>query len=106
MEWVVLLAVALAAALYIGWPTVAERSEEPNWGDDRRRALLRALAELDTDLEQGRISQADRRIGRQALGAELRTLLEAGRRPATPPREPRCPTAAAGTATATAPEDG
>lgn len=79
MEWLLLLAVALAAALYIGWPHVAldePESDELITLRDRRTVLLAELRDFNRDLANGRISEADRRAGRHAVAPELRDVTE------------------------------
>lgn len=79
MEWLLLFAVAIAAATYIGWPhVVPDQSEdvEVTTLRDRRIVLLAELRDFDTDLANGRISEDDRRAGRRALGPELREVTE------------------------------
>ena len=79
MEWVLLLVVAIATALYIGWPHAdldEPESDEIVTLRDRRTLLLAELREFDTDLTNGRISEDDRRAGRRALGPELRDVTE------------------------------
>ena len=79
MEWALLLALAAAAAAYVGWPrgdaTFLESSEVDRL-QERRAELLDELAELDADLAQGRISEDDRRAGRHAIAPELRAVTE------------------------------
>lgn len=79
MEWLLLLAVAIAAATYIGWPhVVLDESEdvEVTTLRDRRTVLLAELRDFDRDLANGRISEDDRRAGRRAVGPELREVTE------------------------------
>jgi hypothetical protein len=79
MEFLLLLAVAFSASLYIGWPHA--ENEEPENGKlvilrDRRAMLLAELREFDTDLANGRITEDDRRAGRRTIGPELRDVTE------------------------------
>ncbi len=79
MEWILLLAVAIATAAYIGWPhTPPEQSEDDEVATlrDRRTVLLTELRDFDTDLANGRISDEDRHAGRRALAPELREVTE------------------------------
>lgn len=79
MEWVLLLAVAIVTAIYIGWPhATLDESEDDEITTlrDRRTVLLAELRDFDTDLANGRISEDDRRAGRRALGPELREITE------------------------------
>ena len=79
MEWLILLVVAIATALYIGWPH-ADLDEPDDEAivmlRDRRTLLLAELRDFDTDLANGRISPDDRRDGRRALAPELRDVTE------------------------------
>ena len=96
MEWLLLLAVAIATALYIGWPQ-ADLDEPENDKiitlRDRRAVLLAELRDFDADLANGRITEGDRRAGRRAVGPELRDVTEllrslgesTERAPAAPP---------------------
>ncbi len=79
MEWVLLLVVAVATALYIGWPHPdldEPEDDETATLRDRRAVLLTELRDFDADLANGRISEDDRRAGRRALAPELRDVTE------------------------------
>ncbi len=80
MEWIVLAAIAAAAAAYILVPRAIDREapEEERMLALRaeREALLDQLRELDDDAAAGRITAADRADGRRALGPRLRTVTE------------------------------
>jgi hypothetical protein len=89
MEFVVLALFALGAAVAIGlpWTRPIEAAAGIEELRARRAGLLTELAELDTDLAEGRIAPADRIAGRRALAPELRRVTEqlhalgAGREP-------------------------
>ena len=80
MEWLVLLLFAALAALLIGLPLrrapVLPGAEAPSLEAlrEERARLLAELRELDDDAASGRISAAERRSGRRALGPRLRAL--------------------------------
>ena len=79
MEWVILLLVAAAAAVYVGWPRGEGTFLDASAADrlrERRAALLAELQEFDRDLDMGRISTEDRRSGRRALAPALRAVTE------------------------------
>ena len=60
---------AAIAAAYVGWPRGEGDFLDASEADrlrERRAALLVDLAELDSDLAEGRISDDDRRTGRRA----------------------------------------
>jgi len=79
MEWVLLLLVAAAAAAYVGWPRDEVMFADVSEADrlrQRRSELLDELAEFDSDLEQGRIAEDERRSGRRAVAPELREVTE------------------------------
>lgn len=79
MEWALLVLVAAAAALYVGWPAgdleLADTSEVDGLRG-RREELLAELAEFDADLAMGRITEDERRSGRRAVAPELRAVTE------------------------------
>lgn len=79
MEWVLLLLIAAAAAAYVGWPREGAVFVDISEADrlrERRNELLDELAEFDSDLALGRISEDERRTGRHALAPELREVTE------------------------------
>ena len=79
MEWVLLVAFALAAASMVALPlrTGAEQSvaDTASSAAERQR-LLAELRELDDDMAAGRISADDRQAGRRAIAPQLRTVTE------------------------------
>lgn len=93
MEWVVLVALALAAAALVALPGGGPRpaSIEDAMPEDEavglaaeRQRLLAELRELDDDAQVGRISAGDRMEGRRALAPRLRAATEALRALAGP----------------------
>ncbi len=79
MEWVLLVAFALAAASMVALPLRA--GIEPSAIDRasnaaERMRLLAELRELDDDLAAGRISDDDRQAGRRAIAPQLRAVTE------------------------------
>lgn len=81
MEWLVLAAVAVLAALFVAWPRPGDAA--PEAGDAaadllaRRDSLLAELREIDDDLATGRVTEADRADARRALGPRLRVVTDA-----------------------------
>ena len=80
MEWLVLAAFAGLAALYIALPRRDDTdADEGSALDDlraRRDALVLALRDLDDDVAAGRMAVEDRQRGRQAIGEQLRAVIE------------------------------
>ena len=79
MEWVLLVAFALAAASMVALPlrTSAEPSANDNGSSAAERTrLLAELRELDDDMAAGRISADDRQAGRRAIAPQLRAATE------------------------------
>ncbi len=78
MEWLVLAAVAVTAALLVGlpWTRPVRTPDDATALLERRGMLLADLQELDLDLAEGRISADDRLEGRRALAPELRAVTE------------------------------
>jgi hypothetical protein len=79
MEWILLLAVAVVAALYVAWPSndlPLVDDSEPDRLRERRNALLKELNELNSDLGLGRISEEDQLAGRRLMAPELRSVTE------------------------------
>lgn len=83
MEWAVLVAFALVAALLVGLPRGSARDaadadavREEALAIERRR-LLDELVELDDDAAAGRISADDRMTARRAIAPRLREVTEA-----------------------------
>lgn len=82
MAWVLLVALALAAALAIAGPALLGRATSPRREpreplEQLRAQLLAELRELDDDARAGRIAATDRALGRRALGPQLRAVAEA-----------------------------
>lgn len=79
-EWLILLTVVIAAAVYIVMPHASSGDVPDDAADalrDERTALLERLRELDEDTAAGRISPDDRLLRRRALGPRLRVVTEA-----------------------------
>lgn len=80
MEWLLLLLLVLAATALVAFSdsavSVAEHADELDLRAERQ-LLLADLRDLDEDFAAGRISAADRQLGRRALGPRLRALSEA-----------------------------
>lgn len=79
MEWLLLAAVVLVAALLIApplWPADGPPGDGGAELAAARARLLAELRELDDDAAAGRISAQDRREGRQALAPRLRAVTE------------------------------
>jgi hypothetical protein len=95
MEWLVVVALALLAAVLIALPLRASRPEEPSAAleedalVEERRVLLGELRELDEDAAAGRISSEDRLAGRRALAPRLRAVTEALQRAGVETAPPR-----------------
>lgn len=88
MEWAVLVACAVVAAMLVvrpwrasGVPPDIDRVEAERASlaalADERRLLLAELSELDDDAAAGRIAPEDRQAGRRALAPRLRAVTEA-----------------------------
>ncbi len=97
MEWALLVALAIVAALAIAGPALrggahapAGAGVDPAGATEELRAerarLLAELRELDDDARNGRIAPADRALGRRALGPQLRAVTEALRAVGWEPR--------------------
>ncbi len=80
MEWLVLAALAGAAALYIALPRRDDTDDDDASDLDdlhaQRDALVLALRDLDDDVAAGRVAAEDRQRGRQAIGEQLRAVIE------------------------------
>ena len=79
MEWAVVAAFALIAALAIGLAREPRNEVAPDIEllREQRRPLRDELRDLDEDAEAGRISPEDRQAGRRALAPRLRAATEA-----------------------------
>jgi hypothetical protein len=95
MEWLVVVALALLAAVLIALPLRASRPSEAGAAleedalIEERRVLLSELRELDEDAAAGRISSDDRLAGRRALAPRLREVTEALQRAGVETAPPR-----------------
>ncbi len=80
MEWLVFLAVVVAATLFVAWPRATDPLPGPVDMQElrgEREAILAELREVEDDALAGRITQDDRRESRRLLGIRLVRVTEA-----------------------------